>query len=174
MKVINLFGGPSSGKSTTAAGLFFEMKKQGLEVELVSEYAKDLVWEKRSNVLEDQIYIFAKQQRRINRLRDHRLDWVITDSPIALGLVYTKPGAYGPHFENLVIEVFNGYDNYNFFLTRAVKYSAVGRNQSFEEAVALDTDIKNLLNKHCIPVEVVTGGEPAVSTILRSLDLKSH
>ena len=71
MKVINLFGGPGVGKSTTASGLFYEMKKARLEVELVTEYAKDAVWEGRTSLLDDQIYIFAKQQRRISRLAAH-------------------------------------------------------------------------------------------------------
>ena len=91
MKVLNIWGGPGIGKSTTAAGLFYEMKKLGLNVELVQEYAKDAVWEKRHNILDDQIYIFAKQQRRIARLAEHNIDWVITDSPIPLGLVYLRP-----------------------------------------------------------------------------------
>ena len=43
--VINLFGGPGCGKSTIAAELFAILKKQGYEVELVTEYAKDKVWE---------------------------------------------------------------------------------------------------------------------------------
>ena len=71
MQIVNLFGGPGSGKSTTAAGLFYEVKKLKLNVELVTEYAKDAVWEKRHNLLDDQIYIFAKQQRRISRLKRH-------------------------------------------------------------------------------------------------------
>lgn len=41
--VINLIGGPGSGKSTTAAGLFFRMKSMGVRCELVTEYAKELV-----------------------------------------------------------------------------------------------------------------------------------
>jgi adenylate kinase family enzyme len=65
MKVINLFGGPGSGKSTLAAGLFERMKIQGLSVELVTEYAKDMVWERRGNILDDQLYILAKQHRRL-------------------------------------------------------------------------------------------------------------
>ncbi len=39
-----MFGGPGTGKSTSAAGLFFKMKLAQMEVELVTEYAKDLVW----------------------------------------------------------------------------------------------------------------------------------
>ena len=48
MKVINLFGGPGCGKSTTAADLFARMKLRGLSVELVTEYAKDVVWDEKA------------------------------------------------------------------------------------------------------------------------------
>jgi len=129
MKVLNIFGGPGTGKSTTAAGLFYHMKSVGIECELIQEYAKDLTWERRYNILEDQIYVFAKQQRRIARLVEHNLDWVITDSPIPLGLVYVKPNTLGDNFSNLVMEVFNRYENYNFLLSRNVQYNPVGRNQ---------------------------------------------
>lgn len=43
---INLFAGPGTGKSTTAAGVFFEMKRSGMSVEYVTEYAKSLVFSK--------------------------------------------------------------------------------------------------------------------------------
>jgi tRNA uridine 5-carbamoylmethylation protein Kti12 len=88
MKVINLFGGPCTGKSTVASGLFWRMKMQGRNVALVQEYAQEAIWEQRQNLLDDQIYIFAKQQRRLNRLQGHGLDWVITDSPLPLSVVY--------------------------------------------------------------------------------------
>lgn len=166
MKVINLWGGSCVGKSTTAAGLFFEMKKMHLNVELVTEYAKDVTWERRYNLLEDQIYIFAKQQRRISRLQDHDLEWAITDSPIPLGLCYASEN-YGQNFENLVIEVFNQYDNYNFLLSRNVPYNPIGRNQkTVEEAKIFDQRAKNILQKWNIPYQCIVGGEPAVRTIL--------
>ena len=43
-RVINLLGAPGAGKSTAAAGLFYRMKKEFLSVELVTEYAKDLIY----------------------------------------------------------------------------------------------------------------------------------
>lgn len=58
---VNLFGGPGAGKSTTAASLFAEMKKLGKNVELVTEVAKDFVWEERQKTLEIQPYITVKQ-----------------------------------------------------------------------------------------------------------------
>lgn len=41
-KVINLYGGPGTGKSTTAAMLFAKMKLAGFNCEYVPEFAKDL------------------------------------------------------------------------------------------------------------------------------------
>jgi hypothetical protein len=172
MRVINLWSGPCAGKSTTAAGLFYEMKKRGIEVELVTEYAKDLVWENRHNILEDQIYVFAKQQRRIARLKDHHIDWVITDSPIPLGLCYTKPGLLGNNFASLVLEVFDRYQNHNFFLTRRVPFNPVGRNQKTEQdALHLDEKILQLLNDHEISYEMVDGGEAAIPQILKHVGI---
>lgn len=170
MKVLNLFGGPGCGKSTTAAGLFFEMKKMGLNVELVQEYAKDMVYEQRHNVLSDQIYVFAKQQRRVSRLQNSGIEWVITDSPIPLGLVYLQPGALSDHFHHLVWEVFNKYDNHNFVLSRNVKYNPVGRNQKLEaEAVEFDLAVQSLLKTWQVPYTNIVGGEPAVGTILNQI-----
>lgn len=172
MKIVNLFGGPGAGKSTTAAGLFYEMKKRRLEVELVTEYAKDMVWENRHNILDDQIYVFAKQQRRINRLRTHHVDWVITDSPISLGLVYAKDGVLSEHFHHLVMEVFNQFDNHNFLLQRNFAYNPVGRNQKdLDEAQQYDVKVGNLLAKWAVPFERILGGEMAVDHILRQLGI---
>lgn len=173
MKVINLFGGPGSGKSTTAAGLFYEMEKSQLNVELVTEYAKDMVWEGRHNVLEDQIYIFAKQQRRISRLKGHGIDWVITDSPIALGLVYLKEGSLSNNFHNLVMEVFNSFDNYNFLLQRNFTYNPIGRNQKdAEEAMVYDQKVTDLLDARNVPFQTILGGETAVDHILLEIGIK--
>lgn len=42
---VNLYGGPGTGKSTGASYIFSKLKLAGVEAELVTEYAKDLVWE---------------------------------------------------------------------------------------------------------------------------------
>lgn len=39
---VNLYGGPGSGKSTTAAGVVSQLKLLSINAELVTEYAKDL------------------------------------------------------------------------------------------------------------------------------------
>jgi hypothetical protein len=42
-KVINLYGGPGVGKSTTAVGLFYLMRRASIKCEYTSEYVKDVV-----------------------------------------------------------------------------------------------------------------------------------
>ena len=173
MKVINLWGGPGSGKSTAAAGLFYEMKKLQLNVELVTEYAKDATYEKRYELLDDQLYIFSKQQRRISRLVGSGIEWVVTDSPVPLGLVYLKSGQLSENFPKLVMEVFNHQENYNFLLQRNFEYNPVGRNQKdAEEAGVYDRKVVNVLTDHNIPVTVIKGGEIAVDRIINDVVLQ--
>lgn len=57
--VVNLFGGPGSGKSTGAAYVFARLKMLGYNAELVTEFAKDKTWEKNETALAAQDYITA-------------------------------------------------------------------------------------------------------------------
>lgn len=143
--IINLFGGPNTGKSTTASGLFYLMKVFGYNVELVTEYAKDMTYENRHNILSDQLYILAKQNRRLERVRD-KVDFVVTDSPIILGLNYT-PADYYESFHSQVFDVWNSYDNVNFYLKNNgdLTYNESGRNQDKSQAKALDEKIYKFL-----------------------------
>ena len=45
MILVNLFGAPGAGKSTGAAYIFSQLKMNGINAELVTEFAKDKVWE---------------------------------------------------------------------------------------------------------------------------------
>ena len=50
--VINAFGGPGAGKTTACMEIAATLKKRGLVAEYVQEYAKELAWEGRNDLLD--------------------------------------------------------------------------------------------------------------------------
>lgn len=140
---VNLFGGPCTGKSTLASDLFSTLKKRNIECELVTEFAKDVVWDNSLDLLEDQIFIFGNQYHRCFRLNG-KVQIVITDSPIIQGLVY-KPAYLTNTFDNLVIESYSHFNNLNILLERTTPYNPNGRNQTEDEAKEKDRITLQLL-----------------------------
>lgn len=177
MIVVNLYGGPGSGKSTTAAGVFHELKVRGVNAELVTEYAKDKVWDKSLNMLDNQLYIAAKQYHRQWRLID-QVDVIVTDSPLLLGLYYNR--AYNPKgitarkhiapiFESLTLELYKSFENVNYFLNRTKPYNPKGRVQTEEQSIKIDQAIIGLLNEHGIYYLSLDGDLEAHITIANSI-----
>lgn len=139
MKVINLFGGPGSGKSTTAAGLFYHMKMKGLNAELVAEYPKELFY---SGVLEiltpyGQKQIFAEQAHRLERLLG-KVDYAIVDCSLLLSYIYGKPDPTNQTFLKLVTETYKQFDNVNIFIDRPDTYQTSGRMEDLAQANEID------------------------------------
>ncbi len=168
MKVINLFAGAGAGKSTTAAGLFYRMKKAGYLVELTTEYAKEKVYENNMMCMLDELYLLAKQNHKLERLKG-KVDYVITDSPLLLCAYYGR--AYGRHPEivcPLAHALFQTYDNINFFITRTKPYSPVGRLGSEANALAADAAIFKMVKPKygCL---TVTDDDDILDNILENL-----
>lgn len=153
--VVNLFGAPGSGKSTGAAYIFAKLKMQGVNCELITEYAKDKTWEKNIEALTCQEYIFGKQSFRMKRCRD-KVDVIITDSPLPLGIFYNENPILGDHYERLVLDVFNSYDNMNYYLMRVKPYNPIGRNQTQEESDIIGDKIQDFLDD--VPMDYTAGG----------------
>ena len=143
--VINLTGGPGTGRSTLSANLFAKLKIAGVDVELAPEYVKDLVWEESFKKIGNQIYIFAKQHNRLYRLKN-KVKVIITDSPLLNSIVYYNDN--NPHFEPLVIWEFKAMNNLTFYLERSFEYVQNGRMQDIEGAKKVDDTYKNLLDKY--------------------------
>lgn len=166
-KVINLYGGPGSGKSTAAAGIFNRMKVRGLKAELVTEVAKDAVYEGHLNILQDQLYLLGMQNRRQARLVG-KVDYIITDSPLLLTSIY-RPDEYMESFDSLVLQLYNTYNNINFFLHRPDAFEANGRVHDEETSNLLDGLIKHKMWQHGLPydsIEVQTFNETAIDLMV--------
>lgn len=151
MRVINIYGQAGSGKSTVAAGLFNVIKQESKKsVELVTEFAKDLVWAERFGELKDQFYVSANQYHRIHTLQD-KVDLVITDSPILLGSIY-KPHKQFRNLPPLLLELDNSLTTTNIFLiaNSTLKFEEIGRVQSKSEAEKIGDRIEKMLSKNKI------------------------
>ena len=168
--IVNLFGGPSSGKSTTAAGIFHKLKMQGINCEIVTEFAKHMTWKEDFNTLKNQVYVHAKQHDRMFHLVD-KVDVIITDSPTIMGLIYCDWNVFPKSFETLVVDLFNNQgENMNYLLRRAKPYQTAGRSQTEDEAIEKDWQIVDLISRHGIECSMVQGDESAVDRILSQIN----
>ena len=147
--VVNCFAGPGAGKTTCAWEIASELKKRGIEAEYVGEYAKELVWDGNTELLDGSL----KSQQQLYDIQNHRVqrligkvDVVVTDSPAILGAMYLKqPNA---EFERSIISDFNKQHNFNLFINRGVTFQQTGRIHNLEESKAIDNKIKEFLDRN--------------------------
>ena len=163
--VINLFGGPGSGKSTTAAGLFYFFKLFGLSCELCTEWIKECVYEDRKEPFDNQIYTFAKQHKRLLDL-ENKVDFIITDSPILLSSVYGKMIYEKEQFDEFVLLQYMKFHNYNVFLQRPINFEESGRVHNKETSIQKDREIRNLLESYGITHNYIETSVNTISEIL--------
>lgn len=175
--VVNIFGAPGSGKTTTAWEIAETLRHDGYLVEFAPEYAKELTWNQTSLTLplsermeasrlldgqpSHQLQLATEQQKRIERCIG-QVDIVVTDSPTLLGLLYMDDS---PSVNQ------NDYDDAHEFMTRAQRevcvsnnnlictslnmrvfregqYETIGRNQNEAEALLLDTKLDLLIEDY--------------------------
>ncbi len=167
--VVNLAAGPGAGKSTLASGVFHELKKLGVNCELVTEFAKDLTWEENYVALSNQLYVSANQIYRQERL-ENKVDVIVNDSPIFIGLFYYK--SVNPtidyHFKSLILETFNLKNNLNIFVNRLEGYNPIGRTQTLEQSKSIDDAMKQFMITNSIPfIEATKNQESVILDIIK-------
>lgn len=149
--LVNFYGEPGAGKSTGAAYVFSKLKLAEVNCELVTEVAKDLVWEDRSLALGCQAYVFGSQVLRLERLRG-KVDVVLTDSPIALGAFYLKPKdeeTLGNSFKNVIFNYAErAFPNHlDFFIKRVKPFFSGGRIHGEHESLEISKRVKSMLDE---------------------------
>lgn len=145
--VINLFGGPNTGKSTLQADLYSYMKKAGYRVEMVREVAKKWAWGKTEITPLDQLNIIGEQIKDESDLYG-KVDYIITDSPIMLGAFYMDHNHGELFMQDMVRQYMdfaekNGVIFKNILLTRkGIPYDPSGRFENKYQLEILDDNLK--------------------------------
>ena len=146
-------------------GCAFE--KEGILAEVVPNTQNSGLRRKRKS-LKNQRYVFAKQEFAISNLITEN-QVVIVDSPILLSLIYQKDNTI-KSFVPFALEVFNSYNNLNYFVKRIYSYQPQGRVQKTEdEAVFYDKAIKKLLNDNGIPYKEIVSDDKSIDLILNDI-----
>lgn len=177
-KVINFYGGPGTGKSTTAALVYAKLKQAGVNCELVREYVKDWAWEKRAIGTFDQLYFLGKQIRRESMLYG-KTDVIVTDSPVLLGVYYAQrysPPPIGHAVRTSTLAYYQqaeseGYKHIHVLLKRSKPYKSEGRYQTEEEAKSIDVDVKLLLEETNTSYITSSTDENEITDLLARLNL---
>lgn len=153
MLVINLYGGPGSGKSTTAAVAFAYLKNKGIRAELVGEEAKHQIYWGSSNQLRNQFLLASLQYTRLRNLKEAGCKIAISDSPLLQNIVYSRGISYHNELKRLVELVNTEFDNKNVRVIRVKPYDQFGRVQTAEEAKEIDSAMPE------IPYDLIIAGD---------------
>ena len=153
--LINLISGPCGGKTTMASLLFVKLKILGHSAEYVQEYAKELVWTKDFETLNNQYYVTNKQYKLFSQM-NNVVDFIVTDGTILHGLYYNRHNIDNTSnickTEKFILDCHNKFNNINIFLERGdFEYEQHGRIQSATEAKEIDVILKHMLGLHKIP-----------------------
>jgi hypothetical protein len=172
--VINMLGGSGIGKSTIAAGLYYNMKLKHMNVELVREYVKILAWQSAHITQFDQINIFGEQCKLEHTLYG-KVNYIVTDSPIILAPIYEYFYNNDSFMEEAALKFMakakeRGVTHLNFLLERGKEYDAKGRYQSEDEAKIVDSMTRQFLDKYGITYSTIDGPEEErVSKIMQKI-----
>ena len=148
---ICFYGGACTGKSTTAASVFAELKKTGHSVELVDEYIKFWTYIPRVPKGYDSLYVMSKQIHKEDTILRSGTDFIVSDSPIMLQYFYAQHHK-APAKEamlDIAMEFESEYPSFNIVLQRDDKdYDEHGRYETLEQAKEIDDELRQILDEN--------------------------
>ncbi len=139
MIVFEQYAGPGGGKSVASAALYVGLKNIGVRAALVGEAATELILsDTKAPCFDNQYYVGGLQWERLIRLSRHDCAVAISDSPLIQGMLYSAHLDYYEEQMALIRKIEKVFPVYKVFCHRVTPYDTFGRNQTAEEAAALD------------------------------------
>ena len=169
--VINLVGGPCSGKSTVAAELFARLKKMGIQCELVPEYIKDRIYEENQTMPKNQIAIFGMEHYNISN-KIGKVAVIVHDGSFINNIIYKSES--NKYFDDLIINEYKKFWNLDFFIKRGnIEFETYGRIHNLKQSKELDRIIKETYdnyNLNYIEVESRDAVDKIIPIVLKELN----
>ena len=134
------------------------LKRKGINAEYVTEFAKDKVYENNQEVFKHQQYLFGKQSFRMGRVRN-KVQVMVCDSPLLLNIIYNDDEVLGEDFNQMVLNVFNSYNNKNYLVVRNHTYEDKGRIHDEKESKILKKKIVDKLDELNIEYCITSSSE---------------
>jgi len=153
-KVINLIGAPGVGKSTFAALIYANLKLKHKSVEYVQEYVKHLIWQDKTDELNNQYYV-SQQQYKMLKAINGKVEYIITDGALFHGLYYNEVFPWNvsniQKTREMILSKMDEFDNIYIFLERGdFPYEKEGRVHTYEESIKIEEELLKLLETHQI------------------------
>ena len=161
--LVNLFAGPGAGKSTVMAGIFYKLKQAGIFAEMAHEFAKDLIWQQSTYLLANQLYVMSEQYKRIWMLVNAKVDVIVCDSPLLLGIIYDLD--QDEMLRQLFIAKHAEFNNVNYFVERPEIFCSEGRIHDEEQSLIKDKTVLELLQQTNTVYTKITSSEESVNKV---------
>ena len=108
--------------------------------------------EESEHKLKHQLYVFAKQLKRVDVLLNKDIDYIITDSPTLLSYFYGEKFQVNLEgFKELVVSSFKSTPQINVFLRRTLPFDETLRLQTSEESDNDSEVLERILNELNVP-----------------------
>lgn len=178
-KVINVVGGPGTEKSLVAAAIILHLHLKGKSVEHVIDTAKQLVWQKDFEMLQNQ-HLVSSHQYKILKSIDGEVQFIVAEGSLPQMLYYNR--TYQDNIcdvektDKQIRKWMDEFDNLIIFVKRdlAKPYVRMGREQSEEEALDIDRRMANMFKNRGIQFHEIEPTVKAVEELMPSLIRQSQ
>jgi hypothetical protein len=168
--VINFVGAPGVGKSLFSALLYAELKLRGLQIEYIQEYVKNLIWQERFEEINNQFEV-SYQQYKMLKAVDGKLDYIVTDGSLLLGLYYNE---IFPHnvsnvekTREMIKAKMGEFNSVYIFLEHGdFPFENEGRIHTYEESKHISVQLESLIEELELPCLKVKSNIENMSLII--------
>lgn len=166
MKVINLFGGFGTGKSTLAIGLTGAMRKAGLRADHLLDALRLGDSGKSWGRLDDDSLQIAQIQSAMGKARNSALvDFLVVESPVLMRLAYLSKEHAA--LSEIILGLHRQDDSANIFLERDAN---IALDKNLEPALARGgAAILEILKAHSPDFFRITAGDGALEAAFRAV-----